>query len=164
MHPSLVLPKSSSSARWLARQAQDTFVSSRGGYRARSAFKLLDLCKAYPQLLGSRVVDLGAAPGGWSQVAAARARSVVAVDLLRIEPIPKVHVVQGDFFDAGIQNQVKELLGGPADSVVSDMMADMSGMRDRDVQASLDLVQAATGFAGEVLKVGGEEKPGGNLV
>lgn len=143
-------------------------MSSKGSYRARSAFKLLELCKKHRSLLGSRVVDLGAAPGGWSQVAATRSKKVVAVDLLPIEAISGVHVVQGDFFNPDIQNKVKVILGGQADSIVSDMMADMSGVRDKDVQASLDLVGAATYFAGEVLRreegEGEEMRKGGNLV
>ncbi|KLT39108.1 23S ribosomal RNA methyltransferase [Cutaneotrichosporon oleaginosum] len=163
MNATRALLKSSSSTRWLARQSRDPFVKSRGGaYRARSAFKLKDLAGKYP-ILGRRVVDLGAAPGGWSQVAAEKQRQfrgkgvVVAVDLLPMEAMPGVEVVTGDFFDTGVQSRgassTAEMADtGLADCVLSDMMASMSGIRDRDVAASLDLVSAATWLAHQVLR------------
>ncbi|CAK9783870.1 unnamed protein product [Cutaneotrichosporon oleaginosum] len=206
MNATRALLKSSSSTRWLARQSRDPFVKSRGGaYRARSAFKLKDLAGKYP-ILGRRVVDLGAAPGGWSQVAAEKQRQfrgkgvVVAVDLLPMEAMPGVEVVTGDFFDTGVQSRVLELLRaaprswarlgqkdeqggnaeaadkegasstaemadtGLADCVLSDMMASMSGIRDRDVAASLDLVSAATWLAHQVLRSKDDEYAGGSLV
>jgi 23S rRNA (uridine2552-2'-O)-methyltransferase len=209
MNPTSALFKSSSSTRWLARQSRDPFVRSRGGsYRARSAFKLKDLAGKYP-ILGRRVVDLGAAPGGWSQVAAERQRQyrgkgvVVAVDLLPMEEMKGVEVVTGDFFEPAVQSRVLELLKaaplawgkrevgteeagereavpaeveagegeaappvdiGLADCVLSDMMASMSGIRDRDVAASLDLVSAATWLGHQVLRPKDDEYPGGSLV
>lgn len=171
MRPTFLLRKAKgSSARWLDRQSRDPFVKSRGSpsstqgasYRSRSAFKLVSLAQKYPDILapGKAVVDLGAAPGGWSQVAAQRVRdgTVVAVDLLRMEPIKGVQVVKGDFLAADVQKDIVENLGlgmkGQVDAVLSDMMAPMSGVRVRDVQASLDLVGAATDFARGMLKVG----------
>jgi len=186
MRTTLRLFKSSSSNRWLQRQANDPFVRGRseggGGLptlRARSGFKLAELAKKYRNLLhGRAVVDLGAAPGGWTQVAAAavarRGGAVVAVDILPMEEIRHAFVVEGDFFDEQVQSQVRRHLEGMrkdqvkidknegeeagegstavADTVLSDMMAPMSGVRVRDVQASLDLVAAATEFAHQVLR------------
>lgn len=174
MQRSWALLKSASSNRWLARQARDPFVKGRvdpelpTSLRARSGFKLVELAKKHRTLLhGRAIVDLGAAPGGWTQVAAAavkkRGGAVVAVDLLPMEDIPGADFVQGDFFDAGVQAQVRAFLqrrrkasteaeAPIADTVLSDMMAAMSGVRDRDIQASLDLVSAATDFAHQVLR------------
>lgn len=191
MRPALTALKSSSSNRWLARQAQDPFVRSRATgqqgtgagtqLRARSGFKLSELARKYPLLHGRAVVDLGAAPGGWSQVAAKAIRrqsrrghggipgAVVAVDLLPMEELEGVQVVEGDFFDHSVQEQVRMGLkgfnkDGSADTVLSDMMAAMSGVRVRDVQSSLDLVQAATTFAHVVLRPKKDSYPGGSLV
>lgn len=183
------LKASSSSKQWLARQAKDPFVRARAGsaegktakpaktYRARSSFKLDELRRKHPSILSGRaVVDLGAAPGGWSQVAERAIRHrhgvVVAVDLLPMEPLPGVEVVTGDFFAPDVRARVEELLAAgdrydrrTADVVLSDMMGDMSGNRVRDVQASLDLVEAATQFAHLVLRPkDGEWYEGGSLV
>lgn len=162
-----LLKKSPSSSRWLQRQSHDPYVRQRtiGGdvqdtYRSRSAFKLVSLAQRYPTLLGrgKTVVDLGAAPGGWSQVAANKGSSrVIAVDLLDMEPIKRVDFIRGNFLDHAVQQQVAELTGrggelGKVDTVLSDMMASMTGVRDRDVQASLDLVTAATAFGIQTLK------------
>lgn len=156
--------KSPSSSRWLQRQGQDPYVRQRtsplnGGeadtYRSRSAFKLVSLAQRYPSLLGRGkvVVDLGAAPGGWSQVAVNKGAKVVAVDLNDIEPILKVDFLRGNFLDEDVQKRVRELTGGKGvDTVLSDMMASMAGVRDRDVAASLDLVSAATAFGIQTLK------------
>ncbi|WOO80905.1 Ribosomal RNA large subunit methyltransferase E [Vanrija pseudolonga] len=184
------LKASSSSKQWLARQARDPFVRARAGedsasttaktpktYRARSSFKLDELARKHPAILSGRaVVDLGAAPGGWSQVAERAIRHrhgvVVAVDLLPIEPMPGVEVVTGDFFAPDVRSRVEQLLAAgdrydrtTADVVLSDMMAAMSGNRVRDVQASLDLVEAATEFAHLVLRpADGDYYAGGSLV
>ncbi|KAL1410977.1 2' O-ribose methyltransferase [Vanrija albida] len=177
------LKASSSSKQWLARQARDPFVRARAGdagtakaYRARSGFKLDELARKHPALLGGRaVVDLGAAPGGWSQVAERAIRHrhgvVVAVDLLPMDAMPGVSVVTGDFFAPDVQDKVHALLAagdryerGTADTVLSDMMAAMSGNRVRDVQASLDLVGAATEFAHLVLRPADGDYAGGSLV
>jgi 23S rRNA (uridine2552-2'-O)-methyltransferase len=168
-------------------------------YRARSAHKLLSLAKSHPTLLspGKMVVDLGAAPGGWSQVAAQllRGRGMVwAVDVLGMEGIKGVELLRGDFLNGTVQEELRRRIeeyrqgvdgqvhGGSehvgrvgVDTVLSDMMAPMSGVRLRDVQASLDLVGAATSFARQVLRQArpweeatgvGRSKvhPGGNLV
>jgi 23S rRNA (uridine2552-2'-O)-methyltransferase len=101
------------------------------------------------------VVDLGAAPGGWSQVAANKGSKVVAVDLIDIDAIRGVESIQGNFLQHEIKKRVEVLTGGKGvDTVLSDMMASMTGVRDRDVQASLDLVSAATSFGIQTLKHG----------
>ena len=161
---SIIRKARGSSARWLERQTRDPFVRKRTdsgeSYRSRSAFKLVSLTAKYPDLLapGKAVVDLGAAPGGWTQVAASRAKGapVIAVDLLRMAPVPGAHAIQADFLDIETQRYIAEQVGGEQmiDTVLSDMMAPMSGVRTRDVQASLDLVGAATEFARATLKVG----------
>ncbi|WVQ78496.1 hypothetical protein IAT38_000582 [Cryptococcus sp. DSM 104549] len=232
MRPFLPLLKgkgSASSSRWLARQSRDPYVRQRSpssdnqpAYRSRSSFKLVSLAKAHP-ILGKdtkSVVDLGAAPGGWSQVAAkllgltkgkgkadkgeikmedgnegAEATEAVvqpavpakkpraqvwAVDILPIEPLPAVHTIQGDFLSSQVRSSLEALVGKPeegggVDTVLSDMMAPMTGVRTRDVGLSLELCAAATVFARGVLRRAGEgEKtevvrgkkvwPGGNLV
>jgi 23S rRNA (uridine2552-2'-O)-methyltransferase len=165
MRPHTILRKArGSSARWLDRQTRDPYVKQRseGGesFRSRSAFKLVSLAQKYPDLLapGKAVVDLGAAPGGWTQVAAARVKGapVIAVDLLRMALVPGATAVQADFLDLDTQRYIADQVGGEqrVDTVLSDMMAPMSGVRTRDVQASLDLVGAATDFARATLKVG----------
>jgi 23S rRNA (uridine2552-2'-O)-methyltransferase len=161
-----LLKKSPSSSRWLQRQSQDPYVRLRTSatndetYRSRSAFKLVSLFEKHPSLLGRGkiVADLGAAPGGWSQVAAYRGAKVIAVDLNHMDPIEGVDFVQGDFLQEEIRRQVEVLSAGrKVDTVLSDMMASMTGVRDRDVQASLDLVAAATMFGIQTLKVGSKE-------
>lgn len=129
-------------------------------YRSRSAFKLVSLAQRYPALLGRGkiVVDLGAAPGGWSQVAVNRGSKVIAVDLNDIEPIAKVDFVRGNFLHEDVRTKVGELTGGKGvDTVLSDMMASMTGVRSRDVAASLDLVSAATAFGVQTLNHRPEE-------
>ncbi|KAL7424268.1 2' O-ribose methyltransferase [Cryptotrichosporon argae] len=173
MRATFVLLKSSSSGRWLSRQQADPYVRSRGGgmgtgagagagaYRARSSFKLLELAERYPILArGGVVVDLGAAPGGWAQVAAGRVGvglrgrgRVIALDLLGMDPIAGVDVWTGDFLDPAVRARLAADVG-KVDTVLSDMMAPMSGVRARDVQASLDLVGAAATFARCVLRPG----------
>lgn len=158
--------KSPSSSRWLQRQSNDPYVRQRTSptsssslgsdtYRSRSAFKLVSLAKSYPSITGRGkvVIDLGAAPGGWSQVAVNKGSKVVAVDLIDMDPIRGVDFVQGNFLDDNIRKKVESLTGGKGvDTVLSDMMASMTGVRDRDVQASLDLVAAATSFGIQTLK------------
>ena len=161
-----LLKKSGSSSRWLQRQSNDPFVRQRTSptsgsatgsdtYRSRSAFKLVSLSQRYSSILGRGkvVVDLGAAPGGWSQVAVNKGSKVVAVDLIDVDPIRNVEFIQGDFLDDEIRKRMQSLTGGKGvDTVLSDMMASMTGVRDRDVQASLDLVSAATLFGIQTLK------------
>jgi 23S rRNA (uridine2552-2'-O)-methyltransferase len=156
--------RSVSSKRWLERQLNDPYVARarREGWRSRSAFKLIELDDKHRFLkAGARVVDLGTAPGGWSQVAATRVGAaegrgrVVAVDPLAIDPIPCVDFVQLDFLDPAAPERLKALLGGPADVVLSDMAANATGHRATDHLKIMALVEAAAAFAGEVLVPGG---------
>jgi 23S rRNA (uridine2552-2'-O)-methyltransferase len=155
--------RSVSSKRWLERQLNDPYVARarREGWRSRAAFKLIELDDKHRFLkAGARVIDLGAAPGGWSQVAAMRVGAgergrVVAVDPLAIDPIPGVDFVQLDFLDPAASERLKELLGGPADVVLSDMAANATGHRATDHLKIMALVEAAAAFAREVLAPGG---------
>jgi 23S rRNA (uridine2552-2'-O)-methyltransferase len=148
---------------WLERQLNDPFVrdAKRLGYRARSAFKLIEIVDKYHLLRpGMRVVDLGAAPGSWSQVAAARVRAaegrVVAMDLHGMDALPGVTVLHGDFLDDGAPARLKEALGGEAaDVVLSDMAAHATGHRQTDHLRIMALCEAALAFARECLKPGG---------
>ncbi len=153
-----------SSRQWLTRQLNDPYVqrAKSEGYRSRAAYKLIEIDdKAKFLKRGARVVDLGAAPGGWSQVAAARVGSkngkgkVVAVDLLDIEAIPGVEFMQLDFHDEDAPDKLKEMLGGPADVVLSDMAGNTTGHRQTDHLKIVALVEMAVEFAREVLSPGG---------
>jgi 23S rRNA (uridine2552-2'-O)-methyltransferase len=156
--------RSNSSRQWLQRQLNDPYVrkAHAEGYRSRAAFKLLEIDDRYKFLKrGGRIVDLGAAPGGWAQVAAERtgadkgASRIVAIDLLDIEPIGGVEFLQLDFLDPEAPGRLKELLGGPADVVLSDMAANATGHRKTDHLKIVALVEAAAEFAREVLAPGG---------
>jgi 23S rRNA (uridine2552-2'-O)-methyltransferase len=153
--------KTHSSRRWLERQLNDPYVAraKRDGYRSRAAFKLVEIDDKHHLLTsGARVVDLGAAPGGWSQVAGKRVGArgrVVAIDVLDMESIAGVDFAQLDFLDAGAPDQLKAMLGGPADVVLSDMAANTTGHRRTDHLKIMALVEAAAEFAREVLKPGG---------
>ncbi len=153
--------RSQSSARWLQRQLNDPFVAEakRRGYRSRAAFKLVQIDEKHRILKpGARVVDLGAAPGGWSQVAAARcgdAGQVVAVDLQDMEPIPGVDFVRGDFLEDSLPARLRDILAGPADLVLSDMAAPATGHGRTDHLRVVALAEAAFDFAKEVLAPGG---------
>lgn len=158
-----------SSRQWLTRQLNDPYVqrAKSEGYRSRAAYKLIEIDdKAQFLKRGGRVVDLGAAPGGWSQVAAARVGSesgkgkgakgkVVAIDLLDVEAIPGVEFMQLDFNDADAPEKLKEMLGGPADVVLSDMAGNTTGHRQTDHLKIVALVEMAAEFAREVLSPGG---------
>jgi 23S rRNA (uridine2552-2'-O)-methyltransferase len=153
-----------SSQKWLERQLNDPYVARarREGYRSRAAFKLLEIDDKYRLLKpGQRVVDLGAAPGGWSQIAAARVGSqngrgrVVGIDLLAIEPMPGVEFIQLDFLDESAPGRLIELLGGPADIVMSDMAANTTGHKKTDHLRIMGLAEAAIYFAREILAPGG---------
>ena len=153
--------KSQSSRTWLERQLNDPYVAraKREGFRSRAAFKLIEIDDKHRLLKpGARVVDLGAAPGGWSQVAikriGARGR-VVAIDILDIDEIAGVEFAQIDFLDPDAPDKLKAMLGGPADVVLSDMAANATGHRPTDHLKIMALVEAAAEFAGEVLKDGG---------
>ncbi|HEX6828775.1 MAG TPA: RlmE family RNA methyltransferase [Burkholderiales bacterium] len=148
---------------WLRRHVTDTYVkrARQEGYRSRAAYKLMEI-DARDGLLrpGMSVVDLGAAPGGWSQVAAARVGPrgrVLATDLLDIDPLPGVLFVGGDFRDPAVEARVAELLGrGGADLVLSDMAPNISGVAVTDQARSLELAELALEFACKWLKPGGQ--------
>ena len=148
------MKKSHSSKQWLRRHVNDPYVqrSKREGYRSRSAYKLTEI-DARDKLLkpGQVVVDLGAAPGGWSQVAAQRvgpSGRVVAIDLLEMEPLPGVVFVRGDFTKgSGLEAVGKLLGGGKADIVLSDMAPNMSGIAVSDQARSMELAELARDFA-----------------
>jgi 23S rRNA (uridine2552-2'-O)-methyltransferase len=152
-----------SSKLWLERQLNDPYVARarRDGWRSRSAFKLNEIDdKAHILRKGARVLDLGAAPGGWSQVAAKRVGApehgrVVAIDLLDIEPITGVDFAQLDFLDPSAPDKLKAMLGGPADIVLSDMAANATGHTRTDHIKIVALVEAAVEFAREVMAPGG---------
>jgi 23S rRNA (uridine2552-2'-O)-methyltransferase len=153
--------KSISSRRWLERQLNDPYVARarREGLRSRAAFKLSEIDdKAHVLKKGARVIDLGAAPGGWSQVAAERAGPkgrVVAIDVLPMTPIAGVDFVQLDFLDPSAPDKLKAMLGGAADVVLSDMAENATGHARTDHLKIMALVEAAAQFAREVLAPGG---------
>ena len=153
--------KSQSSRTWLERQLNDPYVirAKREGFRSRAAFKLIEIDDKHHLLKpGAKVADLGAAPGGWSQVAAKRIGErgrVVAIDVLPMDPVVGVTFAQLDFLDPNAPEKLKAMLGGPADVVLSDMAANATGHRPTDHLKIMALVEAAAEFAGEVLKPGG---------
>ena len=156
--------RSLSSQKWLERQLNDPYVARarREGYRSRAAYKLLEIDDKHRLLRpGQRVVDLGAAPGGWSQIAARRVGSpdgrgrVVGIDLLPIDPMPGVEFVELDFLDESAPGRLTELLGGPADVVMSDMAANTTGHKKTDHLRIMGLAEAAAQFAREILAPGG---------
>jgi 23S rRNA (uridine2552-2'-O)-methyltransferase len=156
--------RTQASRRWLERQLNDPYVAraKREGFRSRAAYKLAEIDDKHRFLKpGGKVVDLGAAPGGWAQVAAKRVRAgeggghVVAIDLLDIDPVPGVDFVQLDFMDDDAPDRLKTMLGGPADVVLSDMAANATGHRQTDHLKIMGLAEAAAEFAREVLKPGG---------
>ena len=149
---------------WLERQLNDPYVARarREGLRSRAAYKLIEIDDKYRFLkAGARVVDLGAAPGGWSQVAAKRVGAdtgrgrVVAIDILDMQPLAGVDALHLDFLDAAAPDRLKALLGGPADVVLSDMAANATGHRKTDHLKIMALAEAAALFAREVLRPGG---------
>lgn len=155
--------RSVSSRLWLERQLNDPYVAraKREGMRSRAAYKLIEIDdKAHFFKKGARVIDLGAAPGGWSQVAAERIGSpkhgkVIAIDLLPMEPTPGVNFIKLDFLDHAAPEKLKEMIGGPADVVLSDMAANATGHARTDHLKIMALVEAAAEFAREVLAPGG---------
>ncbi|WP_339928285.1 RlmE family RNA methyltransferase [uncultured Brevundimonas sp.] len=151
--------KSMSSQQWIKRQLSDKWsVRARAeGYRSRAAFKLIGIDDRFRLIRkGSRVIDLGAAPGGWVQVALARgAASVVGVDLLMIEPIAGAILLQADFTHPGVDEEMLELLGGAPDLVLSDMAHNTVGHRQTDHLKIIALIEIAADFAIRTLKPGG---------
>lgn len=150
-----------SSTRWLARQLNDPYVreAKAKGYRSRAAFKLIELDTKHHFLKpGATVLDLGAAPGGWSQVAAARVGAkgrVVATDILEMAPLPGVAFLKADLLEADAPAQLAHLLGRKADVVLSDMAAPTTGHRATDHLRTTALFEAALDMAERVLKPGG---------
>jgi len=155
--------RSQSSRQWLERQLNDPYVAraKREGMRSRAAYKLMEIDdKTRILKKGARVVDLGAAPGGWSQIAAKRVGAplsgrVIAIDILPMEAVPGVDFVKLDFLDHTAPEQLKTMIGGPADVVLSDMAANATGHARTDHLKIMALVEAAAAFAREVLAPGG---------
>ena len=145
----------------MERQLNDPYVreAKAKGYRSRAAFKLIELDDKFHFLKpGTRVLDLGAAPGGWSQVAAKRIGAkgaVVAADILEIAPLPSVTALKLDLSQAGALAALGQALGGPADVVLSDMAASTTGHRATDHLRTIGLLEAALGIAASMLKPGG---------
>jgi 23S rRNA (uridine2552-2'-O)-methyltransferase len=150
-----------SQKRWLERQLNDPYVAraKREGYRSRAAFKLLEIDERFKLLKpGQRIVDLGAAPGGWSQVAArilGESGRIVGIDLLEIEPMPGATFITLDFLDPSAPERLTELLGGRADLVLSDMAANTTGHKKTDHLRIIGLAETAAVFAREILAPGG---------
>jgi 23S rRNA (uridine2552-2'-O)-methyltransferase len=148
-----------SSQAWLERQINDPFVAEAKakGYRSRAAFKLSEIDDRLNLIRrGSRVVDLGCAPGGWIQVALERGAGAVAgVDLLPVEPLPPARIIEGDFTDPGCGARLIELLGGAPDLILSDMAPNTTGHRQTDHLRIVGLIEAAVDFAIATLKPGG---------
>lgn len=153
-----------SSRRWLERHLNDPYVqrSKAEGYRSRSAYKLIEIDDRYRILKpGARVIDLGAAPGGWCQVAAERVGSkedrptVVGIDYLDMDPVPGAAVLKMDFLDDAAPAKLMETLGGEPDVVLSDMAAPTTGHRRTDHIRTMHLCEVAADFAISVLEPGG---------
>lgn len=144
---------------WLERQINDPYVTraKREGFRSRAAYKLMEIDQKHKVLKpGDRVVDLGAAPGGWSQVAVAKVGvptrgKIVGIDILDMDAIAGVDFAKIDFLDPDAPDRLKAMLGGPADVVLSDMAANTTGHKQTDHLRTMNLVEAAAEFAREVL-------------
>lgn len=159
VHVKTAKSRSPASARWLARQLNDPYVAAarQQGWRSRAAFKLLELDDKFHLVhKGARVLDLGAAPGGWTQVAVKRgATSVLAMDLLPIDPIHGATIIQGDFTDPEMPARLAAALGGGADLVLSDMAPNTTGHVSTDHIRIVALAEMALDFAVRVLTPGG---------
>jgi 23S rRNA (uridine2552-2'-O)-methyltransferase len=153
--------RTASSTRWLERQLNDPYVAEakKQGYRSRAAFKLLQIDDKFRFLKpGARVVDLGAAPGGWAQVAVGRVGErghVVGIDLLPMDPIPGADLIQMDFMSDAAPDELKRRLGGLANVVMSDMAAASTGHAPTDHLKIMALAETAYDFAKDVLAKGG---------
>ncbi len=157
------MARSKSSGRWLDRQHRDPYVQKarKAGARSRAIFKLEELDRRDRLLKpGMTVVDLGAAPGGWSQYAAQRVGAggrVIALDILPLDPIPGVDVLQGDFTEAAVLRELEDRLGHrPVDLVISDMAPNMTGIAITDQARSMMLAELALEFAAQHLRTGGD--------
>jgi 23S rRNA (uridine2552-2'-O)-methyltransferase len=149
-----------SSTRWLERQLNDPYVqrARAENYRSRAAFKLIELDERFSLLKGVKaVVDLGIAPGGWSQVVRRKSSQarIVGIDLLPTDPIEGVEILLLDFMDDSAPEQLKSALEGPADLVLSDMAANTVGHQQTDHLRTMALVEAGLEFAREILRPGG---------
>jgi 23S rRNA (uridine2552-2'-O)-methyltransferase len=151
--------RSLSSQKWLERQLADPYVqrAKAEGWRSRAAFKLIEIDDRFRLIRkGSRVIDLGCAPGGWVQVAIKRGAGVVAgVDLLPVEPLSGAELVQADFTEPGVGERLIGLLGGAPDLILSDMAHNTTGHRDTDHLKIVGLIEMAAAFTVENLKPGG---------
>lgn len=154
----------SSSHRWMARHLNDPYVqeAQKKGYRSRAAFKILEIDQKYKLLKqGQVVVELGAAPGGWSQVVSQKIKvgqgdaKLIGIDLLPVEPIPGATFLIGDFLEKECQQQVLDLAGREVDLVLSDMAASTTGHKSTDHMRTMNLAEASFLFAKETLKIGG---------
>jgi 23S rRNA (uridine2552-2'-O)-methyltransferase len=148
------------STRWLERQLNDPYVkrAKAEGYRSRAAYKLIELDERFGFLKGAkRIVDLGIAPGGWTQVARRRLPHaiIVGIDLLPTDPIEGANILLMDFMDDAAPDRLREALGGPADLVLSDMAANTVGHPRTDHLRTMGLVEAALDFAADILQPGG---------
>lgn len=159
------MPRSKTSKKWLDEHFKDPYVirAQQEGYRSRAAYKLLEIDKKDRLLKpGMNVVDLGAAPGGWSQIAANRvgkSGSVVALDILEMDPIPDVSIIHGDFREDEVLNQLLDIVPqGEVDLVLSDMAPNSSGVKAVDQPRSIYLVELALDLTQQILK------PDGRLV
>jgi 23S rRNA (uridine2552-2'-O)-methyltransferase len=151
--------RKSSSTRWLQRQLNDPFVQEarRAGYRARSVFKLEEIDGRFALIeKGRPVVDLGAAPGSWSQYAANKGARVLALDILPMDPIAGVEILEGDFLDPATQEALLARLGGKVSTVLSDIAPDATGRRLVDRLRAEAVGEAVVGFACAVLDEGGQ--------
>ena len=153
---------STSSKKWMSRQAKDPYckLAKANQYRARSAFKLLQINEKYRIIQRNDVVvDCGAAPGGWTQVAAEKVSKkglVIGIDLLPVDPIPNAHLIKGNFMRLKTQNAIREILEDrPVDLVCSDMAPSFSGNHTADHARSMELCESALRFAEKVLSPGG---------
>ena len=152
--------RTASSVRWLSRQLNDPYVkqAKAEGWRSRAAFKLIDLDERFGLLKGTkRVVDLGIAPGGWSQVVRKKspAAKVVGIDLLPTDPIEGVTIFQMDFMADEAPQALQDALDGPPDLVISDMAANTVGHKQTDHLRTMGLVETAVDFAIQTLAPGG---------
>lgn len=152
--------RTAASTRWLERQLNDPYVkkAKAEGYRSRAAYKLIELDERFDLLRGvGRVVDLGVAPGGWSQVVrkVRPKATVVGIDLLPTQPLEGVTLLQMDFMADAAPDLLAEALGGPADLVLSDMAANTVGHPQTDHLRTMALVEAGAHFAAQVLRTGG---------
>jgi 23S rRNA (uridine2552-2'-O)-methyltransferase len=152
--------RTAASTRWLERQLNDPYVrrAKAEGYRSRAAYKLIELDDRFGLLKGARrVIDLGIAPGGWSQVVRKQVpkAAIAGIDLLPVDPIEGVEILQLDFMDESAPGRLVEALGGAPDLVLSDMAANTVGHPQTDHLRTMGLVEAGAYFAVDVLRPGG---------